>query len=545
MVTPLLYNRCSRYCRPLFKGVNRLLSTQEHALITTPIFYVNAKPHIGHVYSAVLADSLARYQKLSGTAQVHLSTGTDEHGNKVLDAARKANLDPVNFCDSVSSAFEKTFKDINVEANDFVRTTSAKHRNAVEHIWNTLIDNNYIYLGYHEGWYCRSDECFLAPNQVVDGPNGPVTRDSGASVEWLSEPNYKFKLSLFANRLRTWLQQDPCPIYPVKYKTELLQFLDQGLQDLSVSRLSSRAAWGIPVPNDPTHNIYVWLDALTNYLTTSGYPDQTHMWPPTTQVIGKDIIRFHAIYWPAFLMAAGLQLPSNITVHAHWTVNGGKMSKSVGNVVCPTFLASTLGGPDPLRFFLLSHSSIDYDANFSLDDALVCVNHFLADQFGNLYSRAIGLLRRELNQNRLNEILNNVDPSHVCFTELESLAGRVQSNFAKAKFSVGLKEISDFVALVNQWFTSRSPWQATATNSEETIVVAINCCRIVAILLQPVIPTMSSSILSHMRIPEGARAFNNCTMKWQGLDLLPNQKKFVFFQRRELSPANNVLQQQG
>ncbi|KAI8833045.1 Methionyl/Leucyl tRNA synthetase [Chytridium lagenaria] len=370
-------------------------------LITTPIFYVNAKPHIGHLYSAVLADVLKRWSVFR-RVPCFLSTGTDEHGLKIQEASAKAGVDPGTFCASVSESFRGLFDRGNVSYDDYIRTAEPRHYAAVQHLWKKLEKSGYIYKGVHEGWYSISDETFFPETQVEkqfkkDGSTQMISKETGKVVEWSSEQNYKFRLSAFKEFLREWLKSNPEVIYPKAQYLNVLRAVegDNALSDISVSRPSSRLQWGIPVPQDPSQVIYVWLDALTNYLTVTGYPWESRneevkavAWPPKYHIVGKDIIKFHAIYWPAFLLAAGLELPQKIICHSHWLHNNEKMSKSLGNVVDPDELLKTYGS-DVTRYFFIRDGSIEHDSEFSWASIDKRYRE-LGIHLGNLLSRCSG-----------------------------------------------------------------------------------------------------------------------------------------------------------
>jgi methionyl-tRNA synthetase len=361
--------------------------------ITTPIFYVNASPHIGHVHSAVLADALARWYRVKQRV-VLFTTGTDEHGLKVQEAAEASGTtDYAAFCSDVSSRFRAIFQEANVDYSRFIRTSERDHHVAVDALWRAIQANGHIYLGEHESWYCKSDESFLTDTQVEDrtdaqGNTYKVSKESGHKVEMLREENYKFRLSAFQQPLLEWLDASPDVVVPKSRFNEVRAAVAGGLRDVSVSRLREKIRWAIDVPDDDRHCVYVWLDALTNYLTCAGYPGETaQYWPADYHIVGKDIIKFHAIYWPAFLMAAGLPLPKKIVAHAHWTVDNVKMSKSLGNVVDPHAAIETYGA-DFIRYFLLREGVLNDDGDFSTVMLEERVNSELADTLGNLVSRS-------------------------------------------------------------------------------------------------------------------------------------------------------------
>ncbi|CAH0763259.1 unnamed protein product [Diatraea saccharalis] len=367
--------------------------------ITTPIFYVNAAPHIGHLYSAVVADAIQRFEKLTNPdCNIIFSTGTDEHGTKIQQAAAKNNLPLPDYCTNLSQEYRDLFKDFNVDFTDFIRTTDEKHKIAVQHFWKKLMKKDYIYKANYSGWYSVNDESFVpethTKDEIIDGEKVRVSVESGHRVDWTEETNYMFRLSAFKTHLLEWLKTDGV-ITPQKYQKQLQEWLQNEvyIPDISVSRPSSRVHWAIPVPGDPDQSVYVWLDALVNYLTAIGYPDEDAMiargrpWPADVHVIGKDILKFHGIYWPAFLMAASWPPPRRLVCHAHWTVAAAKMSKSRGNVVRPRHVRLA---PPALRYLLLREATMAADANYSETKLINVSNSELADTLGNLASRCCG-----------------------------------------------------------------------------------------------------------------------------------------------------------
>ncbi|KAJ1302733.1 hypothetical protein OPQ81_003046 [Rhizoctonia solani] len=387
--------------------------------VTTPIFYPNADPHIGHLYSMILADILARYSRLRHPLRpVVFSTGTDEHGLKIQQAAKEKEVSPQELCDRLSSKFKVLASNSDISHTRFIRTTDDDHVLAVKRFWKRLVERGHIYKGTHAGWYSVSDECFYPENQVENvkdprtGESYMVSKESGQRVEWSEEENYKFRLSNFRQPLIEWLQNNPQAIRPEPYYRAILDSLtndENATPDLSVSRPRSRLQWGIQVPGDQEHTIYVWLDALVNYLTVAGYPDNTVAWPADISVIGKDIIRFHAIYWPAFLLALDLPPPKTLLTHGHWTKDRQKMSKSRGNVADP-FLAMGYNqdgtskqrvvvdpeknrgeldiGVDGVRWYMLrAGGTFETDSDWSHNQARKHYQRELSGSLGNLVSR--------------------------------------------------------------------------------------------------------------------------------------------------------------
>ena len=372
------------------------------------------------MYTAVIADTFKRWHELSGNV-VKYSIGTDEHGLKIQQAAEALKTNPSDFCDSISTNFRELFQMANISNTCFVRTTSAKHREAVVELWKCLVERGHIYKGYHEGWYSVSDEAFVPLSQVVkksiNGIERYYAQDSGKELEWIKEENYKFRLSLFQDRLLTWLEANPKVIYPSNHQKDIINQLKSGISDISVSRLKSKVHWGIEVPNDPKHVIYVWLDALSSYLTAVEYPSSSQFaqrWPPSLQIIGKDILKFHAIYWPAFLMAAGLELPNQILSHGHWLVGGQKMSKSSGNGVDPVELMNSYG-VDACRYFLVRDGHFSIDPEYSIETIKRRYDHDLGGHLGNILMRCSSpkinpsrVIPDDLEDGELNQLENNL-----------------------------------------------------------------------------------------------------------------------------------------
>ncbi|KAJ3062141.1 methionyl-tRNA synthetase [Podochytrium sp. JEL0797] len=517
-------------------------------LVTSPIFYVNAVPHIGHLYSAVIADSLNRWHAFKGHQAIY-STGTDEHGLKIQEAAKQAKMEPKEFCDGISQKFKDLFDSANVGYSRFIRTTDADHYVAVEAIWRKLVENGYIYKGTHEGWYSISDETFYPATQVEavkDSKTGEpkknlktgavkmVSTESGKEVEWTVEENYKFRLGMVRDRLVEWLEANPEAIIP---KTQYLNILNtlkhkpssgadsnaDGLNEISISRPSSRLKWGIPVPNDPSHVVYVWLDALTNYLTVSGYPWSTAQaqsesaWPARYHIVGKDIIKFHAIYWPAFLLAAELPLPRQIVSHAHWLQGNTKMSKSLGNVTDPNVLMKEFG-VDPVRYFLMRDGGIEHDADFSKEMVMKRYRE-LANQLGNLALRCSGLKVNAEQSVPLGPGAGGFGKEEENLIEvLNSVRDDVTVRFENAQFARGLESIIFAIGEANRYWDHQKPWvladQAAAGNLEakQQLQTALYLCfetmRVTGLLLQPVMPEKMGHLLSWLGVEEKERVWD-------------------------------------
>lgn len=471
------------------------------------------------------------------------STGTDEHGLKMQKVAEAASEDPRALCDRISQRFKHLADAANISYTHFIRTTDTDHKVAVEHLWRTLRDKGHIYQGSHEGWYAVSDEAFYPEGQVktVVGEDGKEVRQSietGAKVEWSQEVNYKFRLSNFQKPLVEWLRANPKAIQPAQKHAEVLAEVEAGLTDLSISRPSSRLSWGIRVPEDDEHSIYVWVDALTNYLTAAGYPFAastgqaegnvalSSAWPADVHVVGKDIVRFHAIYWPAMLLAAGLPLPRTILAHSHWTMNKAKMSKSRGNVANP-FEAIDTFGLDALRFFLLRVGG-NFGSDSDYNPTVLAEYHrkYLQGQLGNLVSRicapkiharlndfardaATHVLHRPLKEqvelHMDSESLSLCTALETSLTQLPANVDALMSDFEVAKVLELILE--SVIASTNELIQRLEPWSASTHPVVvlETVVLVTESLRISALLLQPFMPQKMSALLDTLKIPQGSR----------------------------------------
>jgi len=492
--------------RHLSIGAKSLASTY---FITTPIFYVNASPHLGHLASALLADCQARFRLLRDKkTEVLFSTGTDEHGLKIKRAAEKFQISPLTYADAVSEDYQKAFRTFGITHTHFVRTTGKEHRATVEWLWSKLEQGGHIYKASHEGWYCVPDETFVTESQLVTAADGvtKVSSESGHPVEWAEEENYIFRLSGFQQELLDYLDQSV--IQPVQYRGHL-NFVLANLIDLSVSRSASRLDWGIPVPNDPSQTIYVWLDALANYLTVSGLDPVTgelKVWPPDCHVVGKDILKFHAIYWPAFLMGVGLEPPRKIFCHSHWMIDNEKMSKSKGNIVDPVKTADEVT-VDGLRYFLLRQGTPHSDSNFSKKQLVKVLNAELANTLGNLLGRCTGKVVNP--EQRLpkwtDESLSLCSENcRSLISQGECLADEVQKHFEDFNFYMGIEKIMEFLRNANSLQSEEEPWKLIKTGEKDRAIVlnviGLESVRVAAILLQPVIPHLSDVILTKLGV---------------------------------------------
>lgn len=473
--------------------------------VTTPIYYVNDKPHIGHAYTSIAADVMARFMRLEGVP-VKFLTGTDEHGQKVQQAAEKAGVAPQDFVDDVSERFREMSAVLNLSEDDFIRTTQPRHVQAVQALWETLVQKGQIYLGSYAGWYAVRDEAFYAESELVDGK-----APTGAPVEWVEEPSYFFKLSAWQEPLLEFYAKNPDFIAPTSRRNEVLRFVEGGLQDLSLSRTTF--TWGIPVPGAPDHVIYVWMDALTNYISALGYPDQTAemttFWPQALHVLGKDILRFHAVYWPAFLMAAGLPAPKRIFSHGWWTNEGEKISKSLGNVIDPLALVTTYG-LDPVRYFLMREVPFGRDGDFSKAALIQRLNSDLANDLGNLAQRTLSLIQRHA-EGKVPTPGELLPEDRAFLDDVKGALGeariQVRDEQALHKYAEG---IISRASRANRYIDAMAPWSLKKTDParmETVLYVLAEALRLIGILGQPVMPETMGRLLDQLGISGDARNF--------------------------------------
>ncbi len=481
---------------------------QNKYYITTPIYYVNDKPHIGHAYTTLACDVLARFMRLSGR-EVKFLTGTDEHGQKVEKSAALANMDPQSFTDKVSEHFRSLASAMNFSHDDFIRTTEPRHIKGVQKLWQKLIDNGAIYLSKYCGWYAVRDEAFYSESELIDG-----LAPTGAPVEWVEEPSYFFALSKWQDRLLEFYTQNPDFIKPESRRNEILSFVKSGLNDLSVSRTSFK--WGIPVPNDPDHIMYVWLDALANYITALGYPEENgeykQFWPANVHVVGKDIIRFHAVYWPAFLMAAELEPPQTIMSHGWWTNEGQKISKSLGNTIDPIALIEEFG-LDQVRYFLMREVIFGNDGNFSRASMIARINNELSNKVGNLAQRTLSFIVKQCDG--YVEVNPNAYDSDILKTCL-GLKDKLTLAMEKQEISFVLDEIIKLADMANVYIDHNAPWtlkKTDPTKMMEVLYILIEVIRYIALLLQPFVPDSAAKMLDQLGVDEDKRSFEFLSKK--------------------------------
>ena len=462
--------------------------------LTTPIYYVNAEPHLGHAYTTVVGDAIVRTRRLLGDDVLFL-TGTDEHGQKVERAAKAKGMTPQAFTDTISGTFKSLFEHLSISNDDFIRTTEPRHIKAAQAIWRRVQERGFLYKAQYEGWYCTVDEAFVPETQLVNGR----CPDCGGGVDRVSEESYFFKLSEFEKPLLELYERDPEFVTPDTRRNEVLSFVRAGLKDLSVSRTSFK--WGVPVPDDPRHVMYVWFDALTNYITAAGFPDDTakfeRYWPADVHLMGKEIVRFHAVYWPAFLMAAGLPLPKRIVGHGWWLMNDAKMSKSLGNVVRPQAYTKVFG-VDAFRYFCLREMTLGHDANYSDAAFLTRYNADLANDLGNLVSRATTMVHRYCGSVVPEADAALEDPA--LSQQLRDLIPLVRSRMGDSyQFAMALRDIWDVISTTNRFIASKAPWALAKDESRRGELNAVlyqsaDVLRVVAGLIEPVMPNTTPRI---------------------------------------------------
>ena len=465
--------------------------------ITTPIYYPSGKPHMGHAYSSIVADVFARFKKINGF-DVHFLTGTDEHGLKIQRAAEKNKMTPLSFCDQISKTFRDLSKTLNLSNTDFIRTTEDRHIKSVQYLWNILEKNGDIYLSKYSGWYSVSDEAFYSDDEIETKDNKKKSISSGSLVEWVEEESYFFKLSKWQNKLLDFYEENPDFILPKSRKNEVVKFVKSGLKDLSVSRKSF--SWGIKVPNNKDHVIYVWLDALTNYISALNFPDTNNIkyenfWPADLHMIGKDILRFHAVYWPAFLLAADLPPPKRVYGHG-WILSGEeKMSKSKGNILDPLEIIDKYG-LDPLRYYLLKEVSFGSDGSISQDKVESCINSDLANNYGNFCQRVVSFSEKNCNLS-IPKKDNFKKEDLIILNKISDAIDTLRLNIDNQELSIYTNFIVDCLFDSNKYFNDQAPWdKKNDIKRLNTIVyVSLEILRKISILLNPIIPETSLKVL--------------------------------------------------
>ena len=485
------------------------MATAPKFYLTTAIHYTNGPPHIGHAYEMVASDAIARFKRLDGY-DVFAMTGTDEHGQKVQRTAAQNALSPKEFVDKIAARFEEMEQRLGCSFDRFIRTTDTDHLPSTQELWRRMEANGDIYLAKYAGWYSVRDEAFYGEEETTLQPDGTRLGGQGTPVEWVEEESYFFRLKSYQDRLLKLYEDVPDFISPETRKNEVVSFVKGGLEDLSISRTTFD--WGLPVPGDPKHVMYVWVDALNNYVTGTGFPDpesaRAHYWPADVHIIGKDIVRFHAVYWPAFLMSAGLPLPKRVFGHGFLLNKGTKMSKSLGNVVDPFDLAETYG-VDQLRYFFLREVSFGQDGNYSHDAIVGRINADLANDLGNLAQRSLSMIAKNCE--------GRVPPRGTLNEADEAMLAMADAALAKAREAMKdfalhtvLADLWALIAEANRYFANNEPWRLTKTDParRDTILyVTIEVLREVAILVQPVMPEAAGKLLYLLGVAPEARSF--------------------------------------
>ena len=473
--------------------------------LSTAINYPNGRPHIGHAYEAIAADVIARFQRSLGR-DVFFQTGTDEHGLKMAQAARDEGVEPIELADRMVNIFKEMDALLDISYDRFIRTTEPAHHRASQAIWRAMAEKGDLYLGRYEGWYSVRDEAFYEESELQVGEGGAKTSPQGTPVEWTAEESWFFRLSEYGDRLLAHYEANLDFIRPESRRNEVLRFVEGGLMDLSISRTSFN--WGIPVPGSPGHVMYVWLDALTNYLTGLGYPDGgaewERRWPADLHLIGKDVVRFHAVYWPAFLMSANLPLPRQVYGHGHVLLRGEKMSKSAGNVVDPLDMARRFG-VDPLRYFLMREISFGQDGSYS-DEAIVTrTNAELSNSFGNLAQRTFSMIFKNLDG--VVPVAGETDADRQLIATVEEACARLNSEFKEFAFSQGLEAWMSAVFACNAYVDAMAPWALRKTDPErmaEVLGTLAAAVERLTVAVAPVVPGSAAKLIAF--IEEGRRS---------------------------------------
>jgi len=497
---------------------------QNNFYITTPIYYPSGQPHMGHAYSSIIADVLARFKR-NANYKVHFLTGTDEHGLKIQNAAKKNGLDPLIYCDKISEIFKDLAKRLSLSNDDFIRTTEKRHHKAVNDLWDRLIKSGDIYLSKYKGWYSVSDEAYYNSDEIIKKGKKNFSTFSGSSVEWVEEESFFFRLSSWEKKLLEFYDKNDKFILPISRRNEVINFVRNGLKDLSVSRTSF--TWGIKVPNNNKHVIYVWLDALTNYLSALNFPDTSDIlykkfWPASLHVIGKDILRFHAIYWPAFLLAADIKPPNRVFSHG-WILSGDeKMSKSKGNILNPLEIINKYG-VDELRYYLMKEVSHGRDGNISLKSLESCINSDLANNYGNLCQRIFSFVKNNCN-GKIKKTENLSEADKKLIEQTNVLTRNLIEIMDNQNINNYLKSVINISFLTNKYINDEEPWKLKNNNIKKMnniLHTSLEQIAKISILLNPIIPISSSKVLDSLNINSEDRNFTFL----DGKDILPNEIK--------------------
>ena len=511
--------------------------------ITTAISYPNGSPHIGHAYELIATDAIARFKRLDGY-DVFFLTGTDEHGQKMLQTAAREGITTQELADRNAAVFRAMGPALNASNDDFIRTTEERHKRASQAIWQRMEAAGDIYKDSYSGWYSVRDEAYFAENETVVSGDGVRRGPTGTPVEWVEEESYFFKLSAYQDRLLALYEESPDFIGPDERRNEILSFVKSGLRDLSVSRTTFD--WGIQVPGAPKHVMYVWVDALTNYITATGFPDEggdrRHFWPADVHIIGKDIIRFHAVYWPAFLMSAGLPLPKRVFGHGFLFNRGEKMSKSVGNVIDPFTLAAHYG-VDQLRYFFLREVPFGQDGNYSHEAIVNRINADLANDLGNLAQRSLSMIAKNLN-GVMPAFAQPEASDRELLEQAYGLVDKARAAMNDLALHTLLAETWKVVADANRYFASEEPWIKRKTDQarfEAILAVTAEVLRVIAIIAQPTIPESAGRLLDLLGVPADLRMFSHTNAGYRvdaGTILPPPQPIFPRYVEAETEQAS-------
>ena len=478
--------------------------------LTTPIFYPNGEPHIGHAYTAMASDAIARFRRLDGY-DVRFMTGTDEHGLKMQQTAIAEGLTPLELADRNSARFREMMGVLDISYDDYIRTTEPRHERSCQALWEAIEKNGNIYLDKYAGWYSVRQEAYFAEDETTVGPDGVRREPLGSPVEWTEEETYFFRLSAYQDKLLDLYERVPDFVLPRERLNEVASFVRGGLQDLSISRTTFD--WGIHVPGAPKHVMYVWIDALTNYITGVGYPDVNgdlfrRYWPADLHVIGKDIVRFHAVYWPAFLMAAGVEVPHRVFSHGFLLNRGEKMSKSVGNVVSPFDFVRQYG-LDQVRYFFLREVSFGQDGSYNHEAIVARINADLANDLGNLAQRSLTMIARQL-EGRLPEPGAFTDADKAMLAQADGMVALARTAMQTEQIHQYLNAVWAVVAEAHRYFASQEPWALAKTDpprQRTVLYVTAEVLRQIAILAQPVMPSSAARLLDLLGVPAEARDF--------------------------------------
>ncbi len=506
--------------------------------LTTAISYPNGKPHIGHLYEYLACDAIVRFRRLAGY-NVYFLTGTDEHGLKMQQTADKLGISPVQLVEENRHYFKEMVRLFDGTHDDFICTTEDRHKKAVWDIWKKLKNNGDIYLGKYKGWYSVVDEAFFDESELKKNIDGTFCTPSGSSVEWVEEESYFFKLSAYQDKLLDWYRAHEDFILPKARYNEVVRFVETGLEDLSISRVS--LSWGIPLEDDSLHSVYVWLDALTSYITAIGYPETSdnvfqQFWPADVHVVGKDILRFHTVYWPAFLMSANLPIPKSVFSHGFILNDGQKMSKSLGNIVDPFDLHKNYGS-DTLRYFFLREVSFGHDGHYSHEAIMRRYNADLANDLGNFAQRSLSMVYKHCEAVIPSCKLDN-EHDQIMLEQAYLLTEKVTFHMERFELHLALAAVWQVIAAANRYFDAQEPWKKQKTDKtrmQDILYVTTELLRVLAIVLQPFLPNASEKLLNFLQIPDSKRSYIHVNHEHSQLSGIKIEKPEPLFPRIEVS----------